>query len=179
MATVKIFRLTGSTPTETDITSINTRLNATDAHSTGGTTNPIKIPDSGTNYSYWATTRLNVTDNPDSNTVDNMKWYTDGSMDYGTGVGMNVAAASGYVQATGAEGETGDELGATHTDLINTVTGAGSYTSASPMAIDTSNTGTSSTGFIGDWIAQQVTVDSTAGVGATSTETLTFQFDIS
>jgi hypothetical protein len=60
-ATVLVRRLTGAGPTATDITSINTRANAEDAHSTAGTTNPIQIPAAGTNYSYWVVTRLDVT----------------------------------------------------------------------------------------------------------------------
>ena len=61
-ATVTIRRWTGSSgaPTKTNITSINTRANAEDAHSTAGTSNSILIPTSGTNYSYWVATRLSV-----------------------------------------------------------------------------------------------------------------------
>jgi len=178
-ATVKIFRITGASgsTTDTDITSINTRLLADDTHTTAGTTNPVRIPTTGTNYSYWATLRLKVTSNTANATISNMKWYTDGTNNLGTGVGLNVAAASAYVQATGTQGTTGDEMSANHTGLITSVTGAFNYTSSNPLSINTSNTGTSSTGYIGDYVVLQLTVDSTASTGATPQETITFQWD--
>jgi len=181
MPTVQIHRRTGATatPTDTDVTSINSRMNATDAHSVSGTTFPVKIPDAGTNYSYWMSGRLKVTSNTAGSTINNMQWYTDGSMDFGTGIDMNVASASGYIQATGTEGTSGDEMGANHTELIDSVSGAANYASGSTLNIATSSTGTSSTGFIGDWVITQGTVDSTAGVGASSQENKTYQYDVS
>jgi hypothetical protein len=63
-ATVQIVRKTGASPgSATNITGINTRANAEDAHSVSGTSNPIRVPTSGTKYSYWVTTRL-VDGNP-------------------------------------------------------------------------------------------------------------------
>lgn len=175
---VEIIRKTGSTPTTTQITSSNTRLNAEDAHSTSGTTNPVKIPDSGTNYSFWATTQLEVTDNTEGYTVDNIKWYTDGSNDLGTDLGMNVATASSYVQATGTTGETGDELTTTnHTGLNASPSDAFAYTSSSPLSVSGSIAG--STGEVGDMVVQQITVGATASVGASTQEQGTFQYDVS
>ncbi len=66
-ATVIIERWTGAGATAgtpaafTDITGINTRANAEDAHSTAGTANSVLVPATGTNYSFWVTTGLNVT----------------------------------------------------------------------------------------------------------------------
>ena len=105
-ATVLIRRLTGAGPTATDITSINTRANAEDAHSTAGTSNSILVPTAGTNYSFWVNTRLDVTAII-AGTVDNLRWYTDGSNNFGTGVGCNVATAGVYGQASGSAGVTG------------------------------------------------------------------------
>ena len=182
MATVKIYRFTGATgsPTETDVTSINSRLNAVDSHSTGGTTNPVKIPDSGTNYSYWGSFRMKVTENTDSNTIDNMKFYTDGVNDFGTGISGVVASASGYVQATGTQGTTGDELTTgSYPELNEAPSDAFGYTSGSALDLTTSGTGTSSTGFIGDYVAYQIQVGDTASVGASSQEISNFQYDVS
>lgn len=174
--TVEILRKTGTTPSTTDITSSNTRLNATDAHSTSGTTNPVKIPDSGTNYSYWCTTQLNVSSNSESYTVDNIKWYTDGSNDLGTGLTMNVATATSYVQATGTEGISGDELTTgNHTGLTGSPSDAFAYTSGSPLSVSGSISG--STGEVGNMVVMQINVADTASVGASSQETMTYMYD--
>ena len=175
-ATVKIYRHHGETPTKTEVNDINTRLMAEDSHSTAGTTNPIRVPDTGSNYSYWATFRLNVTANAETNTINNMKWYTDGSNDLGTGIEMEVAKASAYGQAVGTEGTSGSAL-SNHAHLITSVTGAFNYASGSPLDIDTTSTGTGSTGEIGDFVVVQMKVGTTAGAGASTQETITFQYD--
>ena len=175
---IKVYRLTGDTSgsdpveatTYTDITDSNTRLNATDAHSTSGTTHPILIPDSGTNYSYKCSTQLGWDGTAGTGTINNIKWYTDGSNGLGDGVGMNVKSTTNdYSQAAGTEGETGDEM----TDGSD----AFGYTSASPLSVSGSATDPEDGEKIGDIVEQQVTVDSTAGAGATSSETVTFQYD--
>lgn len=174
-ATVIVNRWTGSTgsPTKTDISSTNTRANAVDSHSTGGTSNPIKIPGSGTNYSYWVSTRLDVSTNSSGNTIDNIKWYTDGGAFTETGVDANVASASAYEQATGTTAETGDALSG-HGSLSNSVTGAFTYTSGSPLSVSGSTTGT---GDFGDFVVYQVTVSANASPQTTSQETFTWQYD--
>jgi len=108
-ATIQINRIYGSgAGTAVDITSINSRMNAYDGHSTADTSYPIRIPTSGSNYSYWCTIRLNCTATP-SGTINNIRAYTDGANSLGTGVTMKWAKAStgtnaGYRQATGASG---------------------------------------------------------------------------
>jgi len=175
-ATVKIRRWTGSSgdPTKTDITSINTRANAEDAHSTAGTTNSILIPDDGSNYSYWVNTRLSV-DAITGGTVDNIKWYSDGANGFGTGVTCVGNSADDYVQATGTPGETGDELNVTNnTELTAAPTDVFGFTSASPKAI----TGTiSTTGDVGQLFVYQMVIGTTASSGATNQETFTWQYD--
>lgn len=173
-ATVIINRLTGAGPTATPITSINTRANAEDAHTTAGTTNSILVPAAGTNYSYWVVTRLEVTAIT-SGTVDNLKWYTDGSNNFGTGVTCLVNTASGYVQATGTAGTTGTQLttGA-YATLAGAPTDAFAYTTGSPLSV----TGTTSTtGQFGDRVVYQIGVGTTAASGATATETFTWRYD--
>jgi len=115
VAVVIIERLTGAGPARTDITSINTRANAEDAHSTGDTANPIEIPGAGTNYSFWVNTQLNATTAPD-NLIDNIEWFTDAVNSYGTGIGSVVAQAAlaSYTQAPGTIGVTGTELNDTN-----------------------------------------------------------------
>lgn len=173
-ATVQIVRLTGAGPTATDITSINTRANAEDAHSTAGTSNSILVPTSGTNYSYWVVTRLNVTAIT-SGTVDNVKWYTDGSNNFGTGVTCKVNTATGYVQATGTAGTSGAQLttGA-YATLAGAPSDAFSYTSGSPLSVSGTTT---TTGQFGDRVVYQIEVGTTAASGATAQETFTWKYD--
>lgn len=176
-ATVTIRRWTGSSggPTKTDVTSINSRMNAYDGHSTNDTTNPIQIPAAGSNYSFWASFRLSVDANAGGATIDNIKWYSDGSNNYGTGITMKVATGNSYVQATGTDGETGTELTeANHGDLDGAPSDAFGYTSGSPLSVAGSTT---STGDLGDFVVAQLIVASTASSGASAQETFTFSYD--
>lgn len=173
-ATVLIRRLTGAGPTATDITSINTRANAEDAHTTAGTSNSILVPAAGTNYSYWVVTRLDVTAIT-SGTVDNVKWYTDGSNNFGTGVTCKGNTASGYVQATGTAGTTGTQLTTgNYATLAGAPTDVFAYTSGSPLSVTGS---TSTTGQFGDRVVYQIEVGTSAASGATAQETFTWRYD--
>lgn len=175
-ATVTIRRWTGTTgsPVKTDITGINTRANAADAHSTNDTTNSVLIPASGSNYSYFVSTRLSV-DAITAGTVNNIKWYTDGTNNFGTGVTALAQDATGYVQATGTTGTTGIVLNTTN---YSTLTGAPvdpfTFTSGSPKTITGS---TSTTGDVGNFLVYQLVVASTAASGASAQETFTWQYD--
>jgi len=174
MATVIINRLTGAGPAATDITSINTRANAEDAHTTAGTTNSILVPAAGTNYSYWVTTRLEVTAIT-AGTVDNVQWFTDGANNFGTGVTCSVGTATGYTQASGTAGTTGLQLtvGNFGTFTLGNAN-AFTYTTGSPLTV----TGTTSTtGQFGSRVVYQIEVGTTALSGATATETFTWRFD--
>lgn len=179
---------TGGGTTKSDITSINTRANAQDAHETADVDNPIQIPAAGSNYSYWVSTRLNCSVTP-SGTIDNLRWYSDGSNNFGTGVTCVVGYADeddatndGYRIATGTPGETGTVLNETNYDSLidqggSTYTSdAFGFTSGSPLSIGGSIT-TPSTGVFGDFVVYQIVVGSTASPGATSQETFTFKYD--
>lgn len=177
-ATVLIRRLTGAGPTATDITSINTRANTTDAHTPADTSNPIKVPTSGTKYSYWVVTRLDATVTP-AGTINNIKWYTDGTNSYGTGITCSVGTATGYTQASGTPGDTGIVLSvgnyATWT-LGNA--DAFTYNSGAPLSV-TGSISNPTTGQFGDRVVYQVNVETTAGPGVApaTPETFTWQFD--
>lgn len=181
-ATVQIHRKTGASPgSGTNITGINTRANAEDAHSVSGTSNPIRVPASGSNYSYWVTTRLNVTVSP-SGTINNVRWFTDGANNFGTGVTCNVAKANvgadaGYRQATGTPGTTGTQLTTgNHSGLTGSPVDAFTYTSGSPLSL-TGTISNPTTGEFGDHIVYQLAVASTASPGVTGSETLTWRWD--
>lgn len=177
-ATVTIRRWTGASgsPTKTDITGINTRANAEDAHSTAGTNNPIQIPGSGTNYSYWVSTRLSADTSP-SGTIDNIRWYSDGSNNFGTGVTCKGNSATSYVQATGTLGTTGTQLTTgNHSGLSAAPVDVFTHTSGSPKSLSGSISNPS-TGDFGDFFVYQIEVGTSAGPGATAQETFTFKYD--
>jgi len=171
-ATVQIRRWTGASgsETKTDVTGINSRLNAYDGHSTADTTYPIKIPSSGTNYSYWGSFRLYVSANASAHTLDNVKWYTqDGTNNFTTDVGLNVGTTNSYTQATGTSGETGNASSVATTNAFT-------YTSSNMLTVTTSST-TSASVDLGDFVVLQITVGSSAVAGPTGQETMVFQYE--
>jgi len=176
---IQIRRLVGTSPGTSgavDITSINTRLNAEDAHTTAGTTNSILKPSSGTNYSYWAVTRLYY-NGSGTGTINNIRWFTDGTNSLGTGRGLVVNTATGYVQATGTLGETGTQLTTgNYATLAGAPVNAFTYTSASPLTVAGSVTNPNNA-YFGDFVVIQATIADTASAGASSTETLSFRVD--
>lgn len=176
VASVKIRRLTGAGPTATDITGINTRANAFDSHSTNDTANPIEIPTSGRNYSFWVVTRLDATTAPD-NLLNNIQWFTDGSNSYGTGITTRVGTATGYTQATGTTGKTGIVLNSTNYSTLSATTASMfSKTSGSPLAVAGSTAGT---GQFGSRVVYQIEVSTSAtpGTKPATPETLTWRYD--
>lgn len=174
-ATVIINRLTGAGPTETDITSSNTRASTSDAPSPG-TSDPIPVPPSGSSYSYWVTTQLEATVTPDG-TINNINWYTDGANGFGTGVTCIGQDSDTYVQATGTQGTSGTELTTgNHAGLSGAPADVFSFDSGSPKSI-AGSLDNPNTGLFGDMFVYQIVVASTAGPGATPTETFTWSYD--
>ena len=171
-ATIIINRLTGVGPTATPITSINTRANAADAHTTADTASPITIPAAGTNYSYWVVTRLECTVAP-SGTIDNLRWYTDGANNFGTGVTCKGNEATSYTQAVGAAGN-GTELTVGNYASVTTPVDVFTFTSGSPKSLAGS---TVTTEQFGSRFVYQIEVGTTAAPGATAQETFTWKYD--
>lgn len=178
-AVVNIKRWYGSTGSSgAIITSINTVANAVDTHQTTavGSSNPIKIPTSGTNYSYWVSTRLATGSPGPTGTINNLKWYGDGAAGWGTGVGCKVAQATAYIQATGTQGVTGNELTTgNHAYLSAAPSNFTNYTSGSPLAV-TGSTSSANTNF-GNFVVYQLDVGTTASVGTTNQEAFTWLYD--
>lgn len=138
------------------------------------------MPTSATQaYSYWVATRLSAT-GAAATAINNIKWYADG-VSAGTGVTLNVATASTYVQATGTPGTTGNQLtSANYTSWdFNAVgsiaTNSSNYTSGGTLSVSGS-VGSTAVAF-GDFVVYQVQVSSTAGPGPTTAKTVTYQFD--
>jgi hypothetical protein len=172
-ATVTIRRTTGAGPT---VSAARTaiRSSTSDSDYTTETTNPIPIPGAGTNYGYWVSTRLSCDVAP-AGTINNLRWYSDGSNNYGTGITCKGQEATGYVQATGTPGTTGTQL---TTGNYATLTGAPvdvfGLTTGSPKSLAGSTTGT---GNFGSYFVYQHEVASTAGPGTLSGETFTWKWD--
>lgn len=182
-ANVGINRKTGAGPVDTRVDvsggSGSTRASTSDAP-TPGTTNPIPIPAAGTNYSFWVVLQLNAFTTP-AGTINNIKWYLDGTNSW-TGVTFEVGTSPVYTQATGTTGATGDQLTDTNytvgtlTPTTPTADNGFTYTSASPLAV-TGTLSNPATGAIGDFVAYQLSVGTTAGAGTLSAENITFQYD--
>lgn len=177
-ATIEIVRETGASgsTTETDIQGINTRLDASDSHSTAGTANPIKVPTSGTNYSYWANFKLKVTGGTFTE-ISNIKWFSDGANGLGTGLTLKASTADGYTQATGSTG-TGTELtNANYTGgTLNPATPVDAFTYTSGSPLDVPGTLTSA-GDSSNYVVLQLEVADTASAGGSGSETITWQYD--
>lgn len=151
----------GATQTNVDGSSIRFKVaddSAVDAN------NPIPIPAAGTNYSYIKQLRWNATTTP-ANTINNLKFYTDGANGMGTGVGVVAKTNASYVnpltQATTA---------------LSGVTDIFTYTSGSPLAV-TGSINNPSTGLFGDYVELQMSVANTASPGTTPSETTTWSYD--
>ncbi len=177
-ATVKIARYNGAgAGASNDITSASLTIGTSDEATEAS---PIPIPTSGSNHSYWVHTALVATAAAD-NSIDNIKWYTDGTNSLGTGVTAIMGMASAYDQATGTAGSSGEVLNSTnHASLSGCPSGATSdmflYTSSCKLQIPGSIAAT--TGSIGDeWVVIQLSVISTAGAGNTAEEVITFEYD--
>ena len=159
-ATVTIIEKHGTSGTATDKTSGTVRLkNADDA--TVDANNPMVIPTSGVDYSYEKWLRLKVTTAPSTN-ITNLKFYTDGTSGFGTGVTTYAKAVATYATPAEATATAG-------------YTNAFSYTSGSALSLGTS--AYTGTGEKGSHCVLMMTVGSTASPGALTAETITFSYD--
>jgi hypothetical protein len=181
-ASVGILRITGAFAGQstTDITGLNTVANAEDAHYPTATlsSNPVRIPALGTNYSYWVTTRLIAYTTP-AGTINNIRWYTTGSNNFGTGVTATAAQSQSYVQATGTIGTTGIQLTVgNHTgSLASPVDPFTVYPGSSTALAVTGSLANPSTGQFGNYVVYQLAVATTASPGATGQNTFTWLYD--
>ena len=181
-ASVGILRITGAFAGQstTDITGANTVANAQDVHEATATlsSNPVRIPSTGSNYSYWVTTRLTAYTAP-AGTINNIRWYTDGADNFGTGVSTIAAQAQSYVQATGTAGTSGTLLTTgSHTGSLSTPATPFTYTQTSPLSVTGSFTyGQAVPNQFGNYVVYQLAVASTASPGATGQEIFTWLYD--
>ncbi len=168
------------------------RWRTDDDQDTIDTANPIPIPGAGENYSFWGQFYMEMTARPGSEIVNNMKFYSDGGGQYGTGITLEAGAqypvrksadTTGYDLATGTVGDTGDRMdnGANkHTDLTtDTKVDVDTYTSGAPVSLTIGETSTQldAVGETCQYLVLQLEVGSTATSGTKTAETLTGRYD--
>lgn len=181
----------GSPGTNQDTSSLgppNLRFKTAD-DATIDTNNPLPVPSSGTTYSYWKQVYLFCSTAP-STQIDNVKFYTDGSSNWGASVACYIGTAfptknsgsdAGYDVATGTGGTSGDPAwygGSAHGD-ITYVADVFDYTSGSSLDVSISETSNiiDAASETTNYIVLQMEVLSSASAGDLANETFTFRYD--
>jgi hypothetical protein len=130
---------------------------------TNDTGNPIQIPATSTTYSWKKTIALYATSAP-ATSITNVKFYSDGTNSYGTGVTMEYKKVASYTQVTDATHISGGA------DIFG-------LTSGSPTSLTGSIGATTGKGDL-QFIELQMGVASTASPGDLHPgETFTWQYD--
>lgn len=166
-AVVQIHEMTTNSTTGVDKTSGTVRFKAvaSTTSTTADANNPLVIPAADTDWSYVKKLRAYMETAPGTN-ITNLRWYTDGSNGFGTGVSVNAK-----------------NIGTTFGTHYDTEMSGGSsvfgYTSGSPLDGDGTDAGpfTADNAYFGDIVELQMAVASTASNGALSAETLTLAYD--
>lgn len=188
VATLAVKQYTGATPDKNTVTT--PRMSTSDSHNPGSD-NPIPIPAADFYYSFWMSLALSITAMNDATTLNNHKFYSDGTIGWtlGTAGELRIGARDtgdygcpegSYDQATGTTGTTGDDMedgsdGHTYyKSQTNKTDPVGGFTSGSPATIDTGDH-TVAEDF--KHVVLQAKVDDDATRGAQTAETLTFQYD--
>jgi hypothetical protein len=160
-ATVQIWEMTSDTQ-GVDKTSDTVRFKSADETSVDSN-NRLQIPGAGEDWSYTKQLRANITVAP-SVDCTNLRAYTDGSNDFGTGVNVDYDTQQTWQTQTDAD-----------------ISGTDLFTKTSGAAIDMDQTndtdGKTDTGNYGDHLRLQMGVTNTASPGALTPETLTFAYD--
>jgi len=189
VANVVIQEVNGAAGSQVYTTLTSARY-CTDDDATPGLSNPIPVPASGSfNFSFWKSHCLDISGT--FTQVNNIRWYTDGTINWTLGTsgrvyvgtkdtGDNGCPIANYAQATGTVGTTGHDIWDAanghpyYKDETTKYTEAVSYTSASPLTVDTTNYTTASKSKI---VVTQVSVDDDATQGAQPAEVYTFRYD--
>lgn len=183
-ANIGIVRITntGASQVTAEISGGNTVANADDNHYSVATTssNPVRIPAAGTNYSYWVSTRLIAYTNP-AGTINNIRWYTNGANNFGTGVAAVFNQATTYQQAGGTVGTSGTQLTVgNHTSLLATPVDPFAYSVAGAPSFPVTGSitfGSATPAQFGNYVVYQLSVGTTAQPGATGSATFTWLYD--
>lgn len=183
VATADVQEANGAGPAWNTVT--NFRMCTTDAYNPLATF-PIPIPGAGFNYSYWKSLCLNFTGT--FTTINNIRYYTDGSEYTGLGTSGEIRRGNrdagddgcpdgSYDQATGTPGTTGDDVethsyfSAQTTKSVDTFATDVIGTPATVHSADISAPGRS------NHMVLQAKIDTDAVLGAKTPETYTFLYD--
>lgn len=162
-ATVLIREKNGAGETPTDKTSGTIRPKNAD-NATVDLVNPLVIPASpGYDYSWEKYLRLHIGGTGPSSQITNLKFYTDGVNNLGTGVEVYVKTSASYATPAEASSITG------YTDAFT-------YTSGAPLSLGAGPYSSINTD-MGNYLMLIARVAETASQGLTASETLTFAYD--
>lgn len=158
-ATMIVNEKNGAAETATDKTSGVVRFkNADDA--VVDLNNPMVIPATGSDWSFEKWLRLNVSGI--FTQISNLKFYTDGTSGFGTGVNTWAKSSATYTTPAELTSSTG------YLDAFG-------YTSAAPLDIGVGPYTVA--GDIGSYVVLGLEVQSTASQGTLASETITFSYD--
>ncbi len=158
---MKVYELSASR-SGTDKTSGTVRFKLAD-NATVDTNNPITIPSSGYTYSFTKQIRMYCASAPDTK-IDNLRLYTDGSNNFGTGVDVLATNTGTTFSANATSAMSGQDLFG--------------FTSAAPFDMDSvASADVTATGFVGDICRMQMRVSSLCSPGTLSSETVTLAYD--
>ncbi len=188
VASVGIYEITGTAanPTYTQLTSSRYSLSDNIAP---GLNNPVPIPTTGFNYSFWKHHVLNFTGT--FTQINNIRWYTDGAIGWNLGTSGNLyigkrasgdagaPVSTGYLNASGSTTTCVLLLsGHTYYQQGNAISGtwvtAQTYISGALLTVDSTNYATSGYSKI---LVTQVAVATNATQGTQTAETVTFLYD--
>ncbi len=149
--------------------------------------NPIPVPSSGVNRSYWKQIYLQCTAIQDATQIDNIKFYSDGAaFDGYTQVDLAIGdetptktsvSDAGYDLPSGTAATSG-EIMTNHSDITGT-TNVTTKTSGSPLSVSISEASSQidATSETTDYVVLQMRVGTSADSGTLTAETLTYKYD--
>jgi hypothetical protein len=170
-AVLSVKQATGASPTYTTIT--NLRHN-TDDTANPGTSNPLVKQPFGNGYGFWKSICLNVDVAP-ATLINNIKFYTPGSLAGWTGVTLFGNGASAYTEASGTAGFIGDQLTVgIYAGLYGAPVDLTGFVAASPLSVAGSLVNINDKS---DFVVLQAIVSTGASAGTLPAVTFAFRYD--
>ncbi len=180
MAATVIINEWTSAVTQADKTSGTVRFkNANNA--TVDLIDPLVVPGSGQEYSFEKWLRLQITDAGGFTQIDNLRAYSDGTNNFGTGIKAWYAVTGTFMDPVIPNEASDPPQSAAAGSPQENMTDFFTSTSGSPIDMDANNSGPFTDGspaeHIGDFLVLVMEVETTASNGVLSTETLTIAYD--
>jgi len=143
--------------------------------------NPMVVPGAGQDYSFEKVLRLQITDEGGFTQIDNVRAYSDGTNNFGTGIDVFYAVGGTYIEPTEPNNTPTTPQSPYAGSPQENMTDWFTTNSGSPADMDSNNpgpfTGGSPTEEIADFIALVMKVASTASQGVLTGEVATFAWD--